>query len=233
MKLYSAWYCPFAQRVEMGLIAKGAPYRLIEVDPYQKTEDWMRISCGIGQVPVVVDDKTEELRVPGSLRALEFVDDAASGAKLFPTDPGARARSKYWSDFQERAIIPFFYRFLKSPSAGSDAQAAKASMEKGLREFSAAMAPEGPFFLGETLSVVDVAFAPFAYRIDLLLQRYRDYQTPQSGSLWRRYQDWFAAVSQSAPFRQTSSAPGYVERLIAFYEPYSKGGGQADVTMVR
>ena len=38
MKLYSAWYCPFAQRAWMTLVHKEIDFNLIEVDPYELTE---------------------------------------------------------------------------------------------------------------------------------------------------------------------------------------------------
>jgi glutathione S-transferase len=38
MKLYTAWYCPFAQRAWMTLVHKNINFDYIEVDPYDKTE---------------------------------------------------------------------------------------------------------------------------------------------------------------------------------------------------
>ena len=36
LKLYAAWYCPFAQRAWMGLLHKSLAFEYIEVDPYRK-----------------------------------------------------------------------------------------------------------------------------------------------------------------------------------------------------
>jgi glutathione S-transferase len=38
MKLYSAWYCPFAQRTWTALLYKGVQFEYVEIDPYDKTE---------------------------------------------------------------------------------------------------------------------------------------------------------------------------------------------------
>jgi hypothetical protein len=51
--LYSAWYCPFAQRAWIGLAHKKVSFDYVETDPYEKTVDWMRVSRGTGQVPVL------------------------------------------------------------------------------------------------------------------------------------------------------------------------------------
>ena len=38
-KLYTSWFCPFAQRVQLALEVKGLPYEYIDVDPYNKSKD--------------------------------------------------------------------------------------------------------------------------------------------------------------------------------------------------
>jgi hypothetical protein len=43
MKLYNAWYCPFAQRVWMALVHKGINFEYVEVDPYDKIA-WLSIT---------------------------------------------------------------------------------------------------------------------------------------------------------------------------------------------
>ena len=93
MKFYSAWYCPFAQRVWMGLNLKGIDFELIETDPYNKTPEWMRISAGTGQVPVLVGGRGP-VYVPDSLRGLEFIDAFYTdrGPGIYPADPAERRR---------------------------------------------------------------------------------------------------------------------------------------------
>lgn len=54
MKLYSAWYCPFAQRAWMTLLCKGIAFEYVAVDPYQTSDWWLDISRGRGKVPVIV-----------------------------------------------------------------------------------------------------------------------------------------------------------------------------------
>jgi glutathione S-transferase len=46
MKLYNAWYCPFAQRAWMALVYKGIDFEYVEVDHYYP------YSLGEGQTDV-------------------------------------------------------------------------------------------------------------------------------------------------------------------------------------
>lgn len=235
LKLYSAWYCPFAQRAWVALLYKGAAFDYVEIDPYLKTPEWMANSRGTGQVPVLVEGaKTEnETIIPGSTRVLEYIDTRLSsvGPLLFPTSPDALADAKFWIDYQGEHIIPYFYRFLKAAPTSDTADLAKRQLEHGLEVFSNSMAAEGSFFSGNEVNAVDIAFAPFALRIELLLKRYKQYILPQHGASWVRYHQWWNAMSSFKPLiDSTLGVSDYKEQLINFYLPYSKGGGQKDVT---
>ena len=53
--LYSAWFCPFAQRAWMALEQKGVSYEYTEVDPYKKTPEFLAV-CPRGMVPSIIDN---------------------------------------------------------------------------------------------------------------------------------------------------------------------------------
>ncbi len=83
------------------------------------------------------------------------------------------------------------------------------------------------------LQIVDFAFAPFALRIELILGHYKDFTLPTTGETWARYATWWAAMKTHPALLSTMPEPEtYEARLIEFYLPYSKGGGQEDVTNV-
>ena len=234
--LYSAWYCPFAQRTWATLEHLGIPYKYRETDPYHKSPEWMEISRGTGQVPVIeisVNDGAP-FRVPGSLRSLEYLEDVQDESiELFSANPSNRAEARYWSDFQGANIIPYFYRFLKADRDSMIADEAKGKMLIGLQTFAEAMSSDGAYFTGDAPSLVDFAFAPFALRIDLILGHYKDFTLPTTGETWTRYATWWAAMKRHPAMLSTMPEPEtYKARLIEFYLPYSKGGGQEDVTNV-
>jgi glutathione S-transferase len=232
--LFSAWYCPFAQRTWMALEEARLPYDYIEFDPYNKTREWLSISRGTGQVPVL-EIRTQDtlVRIPDSVRTIEFLNDVGTDFKPMGKTEMERSEQRYQIDNLSKILIPYFYRFLKAEQDSQQAQHAKTQMLAGLRSFVAAMSSNGPFFGGDTLSGVDIAFAPFALRIELLLGHYKGFSLPKSGEAWERYATWWAAVKACPSFQSTMPEPEtYEARLIEFYIPYSKGGGQSDVTLI-
>ncbi len=76
MKLYNAWYCPFAQRAWMALVYKGIDFEYVEVDPYDYSDWWLEVSRGAALVPVVVQPDSDgdgETTIVESNRILEYL----------------------------------------------------------------------------------------------------------------------------------------------------------------
>ena len=75
---------------------------------------------------------------------------------------------------------------------------------------------------------------PFAYRIKVLLEHYKNFTLPTTGEVWNRYHHWYKAMTETSAFAATSTdQAGYRDKLITFYLPYSEGEGQADVTNLK
>ena len=227
MKLYNAWYCPFAQRAWMALVYKEIDFDLIEVDPYDLSESWLEISRGAGLVPVVVqtDGEGSETTIVESNRILEYLGDYYPENKpIFSDSPNQRAEQKYWMDQVSNKITPHFYRFLKTPQAGAQQDEARDKMLEGVIAITLAMSSEGPYFSGEQLTAVDITLFPIAYRIDALLGRYRDYTLPREGDSWGRYHRWYDAMLVEPAFQATATDHAdYKNRLVVHYLPYSLG----------
>lgn len=237
MKLYNAWYCPFAQRAWMALVYKGIDFEYIEVDPYDKSAWWLEISRGAALVPVVIqpnDDGSGETTIVESNRILEYLEEfAPDSSPIFARDPNQRAEQKYWMDHIGNKITPYLYRFLKASEAGDYRDESRRKLIDGLSELVTAMDGDGPFFSAAELGAVDIALAPFALRIDLLLAHYREFKLPVEGEIWQRYQRWYASILEHPAFNATAcDKPDYRNRLIEHYLPYSLGEGQKDVTQV-
>lgn len=60
----------------------------------------------------------------------------------------------------------------------------------------------GPFFLGTTLSYVDIMFAPFIIRLSRVLAYYRGFPRPEVGTRW---QAWCDAIENNETVRRTVS----------------------------
>ena len=221
MKLYNAWYCPFAQRAWMTLEYKGIDYEYVEVDPYHQSDWWLEVSRGASLAPVL-ERKNEDgstARVVESLRIIELLEDLyPEQNSVLASDPMQRAEQKYWMDHVSNKIAPYFYRYLKDPQ-----QESLDKMLDGLSCFIEAMDQKGPYFCGEKLCAVDIALMPFAYRIVHLLGNYRHYQLPVEGQNWQRFHEWYEAMLATPAFKKTATDnDDYERRLIEHYLPYSQ-----------
>lgn len=235
MKLYSAWYCPFAQRAWIALLHKGIEFEYIETDPYNKTEQWLEISEGSGQVPVLVSSKARigKNTFLESNHIVEVVDSnwRETKPKLFSENTAQLQLEKYWIDFISTEITPYFYRFLKTTEKSEYQLESKNKMLSGIEKFALAMDKKDAFFSGKEFGSVDIAFVPFAYRIKVLLEFYRGFNLPTEGELWERYHCWYESAIEVPAFKKTSTdLDSYESRLIKFYLEYSNGGGQQDIT---
>ncbi|WP_293751433.1 glutathione S-transferase family protein [uncultured Paraglaciecola sp.] len=230
MKLYSAWYCPFAQRTWMSLLQKGVKFEYIETDPYDKTEQWLNTSRQTGTVPVLAPEKGNT--IPGSTRTIEYLELASPNTpRLYSIDPEEKAEQSFWIDFVSEHITPYFYRFLKSQKNDDFQYESTNKLVEGLSVITQAMSNQGPYFNGNDISAVDITLFPFAYRIKLLLGFYKSFELPQQGPTWQRLNRWYTEMLTSSSFQKTiGNAKDYDQRLIQFYLPYSLGGGQANVT---
>lgn len=63
--------------------------------------------------------------------------------------------------------------------------------------------PQGPFFLGTTLCLVDVHFAPFALRLPRVLAPLSGWPEPVLGTRWYH---WLEALESDAHVRATTSS---------------------------
>lgn len=235
MKLYNAWYCPFAQRAWMTLVHKNINFEYIEVDPYDKSKSWLTISRGAAMVPVLIqpNDDGSETTIVESNRVLEYLEDYQPQYPIFADQPNQKAEQKYWMDHVGNKITPYFYQFLKAVEPGQIQTQSRENMLEGIVTIAEELDGTGPFFNGDKLSAVDIAFFPFAFRINTLLGKYRNFYLPTEGSTWQRYHQWYNAVLNHPSFKTTGTDnEDYTNRLVEHYLPYSLGGGQKGLTQV-
>ncbi|CAD7697058.1 unnamed protein product [Ostreobium quekettii] len=223
VKLYSAWFCPFAQRAWMVLEEKRAPYELVEIDPYDKTAEFLAVNPR-GLVPAIKCANGD--CVYESTVCVEFAEDAWRGEgrpALLPASAHGRAVARIWVDFVGRRVVPCFYRILQSQDAADQAKHC-AEMLGHVKDISAAMAPDTDFFMGDSLGVVDIALAPFAWRFGVL-EHYRQFKLPDTKE-YVRFRTWWDAVQRAPSFKATTCD---YNKLIAIYERYSNNTAQSGV----
>jgi glutathione S-transferase len=157
---------------------------------------------------------------------------------LTSTNPYTAAKQSIAIDFISTRIIPAFYRFLQhTPSKPYTLDSCRGEFCGHLLEFARQLHPQGPFYGGREISMVDVALIPWALRV-FLIDHYKlpggsgmgRFTLPVDDNkgfgdedaqraLWRRYQTWFDAVEAHESVKATMSDR---ERYIEAYERYAE-----------
>jgi glutathione S-transferase len=144
--------------------AKNVEFEVTYVDLRDKPDWFLEISPH-GKVPVLkVDD---EILFESSAIA-EYLDEMVP-PRLHPADPIKRARNRAWTDF-----VPDFSSALSKIVYAKTKDAmeeGRANAPRALARLEEALAKErgndGPYFNGDTLCLVDAAYAPFLRRFAL------------------------------------------------------------------
>ncbi|CAI7607584.1 unnamed protein product [Penicillium bialowiezense] len=233
LKLYAGWFCPFVQRVWLALEEKNIPYQYIEVNPYNKPESLLTLNPR-GLVPTLaVQDPPRPLYE--STVILEYLEDAYPnhGPRFLPEDPYERARARIWIDYVTSRIIPSFHRFLQYQAA--DASDADAGLDQTRQEFlshlkvwTQEMHPDGPFFLGENISLPDLVLAPWAVRLWVFDEFKGGLRIPDGSdrAVWERWAKWLAAIESRKSIRETTSD---TEHYLPIYKRYADNTAQSEL----
>lgn len=211
LKLFAASFCPFSHRVWIALEAKGQPYQYIETDPFKRPASTPLLEANPrGRVPAI---RQGDWACSESAVILEYLEDIYPDIPLFPSDPRLRANCRLWIDHINTLLIPTFFSILQSsPSSSSSAPSTTSSpipplalLQSHLTALVLAADEQGPYFLGPSLSLVDVHFAPFALRLSRVLR----HRHPNAVFLladavpdtrWRR---WLDALERNAHVQAT------------------------------
>jgi glutathione S-transferase len=86
-------------------------------------------------------------------------------------------------DHLSKTFIPAFHRLLQAQEAEKQ-HAALQELYESLRKFAGNI--QGPYFFGESFSLVDVAIAPWIVR-DFIVEENRGYKRGDVSSSWKKY----------------------------------------------
>ncbi|KAI9877326.1 MAG: hypothetical protein M1830_004229, partial [Pleopsidium flavum] len=198
LKLFGSCFCPFVQRVWIALEVKGLNYQYIEVDPYKKPESLTEVNPR-GLVPAL---RHGDWGCYESTVLMEYLEDLNAGTPLLPpNDPQGRAHCRLWTDHINRHIVPTFYRYLQAQEPAKQISHAE-ELKTEITKIVDASHPHGPFFLGPTISFVDVQFAPWMLRLSRVLKPYRGWPDPEVRSRWGL---WVDAVEGDEAVKATTS----------------------------
>lgn len=224
LQLYSAQACPFAHRTRLVLLEKGIEFELTEID-LQNKPVWFSEISRYGKVPAIKHGNAE---VYESAIINEYLEEVFPDPALLPQDPAQKAIARIWIDYANTRFVPAFTKLLRSKTAEEQEQGRQELQEAllyldrvGLSQISEA----SPYWLGETVSLVDLTFYPWFERLPVL-DAYRSFSLPSEAT---RVKHWWETVRQR-PAVQAIEHPVsfYLERYARFVEqPVALGGSRS------
>ncbi|WP_404790374.1 glutathione S-transferase family protein [Altericista sp. CCNU0014] len=222
VKLYSAKVCPYAQRVRMVLLAKGVDFDVTEIDLKNKP-DWFAEVSPYSKVPVL---QHGENRIWESGIINEYLEEVFPEPPLLPKDPGLRAIARIWIDFANTKFTPAFYKLLLSQDAAQQ-QNWRDELHHHLlfieKEGFCQRSRTGSYWLGDSLSLVDLTFYPWFERW-IALEHYRDLKLPVNCI---RLREWLGEMQQHPSVRATAQPPDVYIHDYAQYASNQASGATA------
>ena len=150
--LVSHALCPYVQRAAIVLAEKGVPFERRDVDLANKPDWFLKVSP-LGKTPVLLvgDEAIFESAV-----ICEYLEETAL-PRLHPANALQRARHRSWMEFGSALLnlIGAFYSAADEPALLARAAEIRARLVQ--MEFALG---EGPYFGGESFSIVDAVFGP-------------------------------------------------------------------------
>lgn len=246
--LYTSWFCPFAQRAWIAAEETGVEYKWVEINPYEVNPEqpggYTKNSLSLeqkealhpgfvtasprGLVPAIRhnDGKQHDVTVIWeSLPVAEYLDARFGKGTLAGSTPRERALIQIWSAHCTDRIQKQYYKALMS---NEDEEQRKQAMEQFLTEcrvLAKAMSADGPYYLGDRFSLVDVALAPFWQRILWVGGHYFGLKLPDDDNDFQRLAKWWMACSERPSIKKTLVCR---ERLIASYSDYARNVATSD-----
>jgi len=214
LQFFQAEVCPYAQRTYMCLLEKNLEFEHIEIDLKNKP-DWFDDISPYSKVPVLKDEDT---LVYESTIINEYLEELHPEPSLMPGNPGDRATARIWIDFDNVKFVPAFYRVLLEQDLSKRQQIVDLLTDhlKFFEKNGFSIHWRGPYWLGEQLSLVDLAVYPHFERM-AVLEKYRNVGIPESCT---RLKEWLNAMHE----RPSAIATGHDDAFhIESYIEYANG----------
>ncbi|KAL7820455.1 hypothetical protein V8C44DRAFT_83469 [Trichoderma aethiopicum] len=222
LRLYAASFCPFSQRVWIALEAKGQPYQYIETDPFKRPlPTHLPEANPTGRVPAI---RQGDWTCSESTVILEYLEDIYPDRPLFPSDQRLRAKCRLWIHHINTRLVPTFFSLLQPPAPSTDpplpvtdppatttpfmpsdsTTSSLTLLQSRLTDLIVAADEQGPYFLGPSLSMVDIHLAPFALSLSRILHhRHPGFHLDATpGTRWHR---WVDALERNPHIKATMS----------------------------
>lgn len=203
----SASWCPYCQKVWIALEYKQIPYAVEKINMrcYGDKPLSFQTMQPSGQIPVAIVDGRVLRQSNDILSTLE--SDFPESPKSLAPPPGLERKAQELLRL-ERQLFSAWMTWLTSGGDGDRLQ------ERFIQELTlveqALKSIEGPFFLGDSMSIVDVQFAPFLERMAASLLYYKGFtmRVPPNhhpATEFSALNRWFDAMEELPSYQLTKS----------------------------
>ena len=155
----------------------------------------------------------EDRFIVDSTVILEYLEDVYPSPPLLPKDPARRAMARFWIEFADERLAPAMLRCIAARD--EEEQIATAAKLRDLLVFiereGLARCGRGPYWLGQEVTLVDLAFYPFFERLPAI-QHDQPLALPVI-SIRLRY--WLDAMRQRQSVRATLNPVEYYARAFS------------------
>jgi glutathione S-transferase len=211
--------CPWVQRAAIVLREKGVDFEFRHITPDNRP-DWFLAISPHKKVPVLRIDDSVSLFESNAIA--EYLDETIA-PPLHPSDPVTRALNRAWTDY-----VPTFSSTVTGHAYSkteADYDKSVAGIETAFARLEQALEKQGagPFFNGQTYSLVDAAYAPFLQRYAFLdrikplgkIEAFPRVKAWSDALLARKSTHSFAPAEFEAMYRANVKARGvYISQFI-------------------
>lgn len=205
IKIVSLTICPFVQRVTGLLEAKNVPYEVEFINLNDKPQWFLDISPN-GQVPLLITESTEVLFESDAI--VEYIDEITAPLEKDLT-PEQRAKDRAWS---YQASKHYLVQCAAMRSADSDTLIEPTAKLAVPFEKVDKILGNGPFFKGDSLSNVDIAWLPLLHRA-AIIQDCTGYDFLEG---FQKVKAWQAAMMSSG-IAERSVSKSFMQKFEHFY----------------
>jgi len=217
LKLYNNKVCPFGMRAWLTIEEKGIPYEYIHIPLGDDKPEWFTRDINPrGTVPALaIGTKI----YPESLIVAELLEDSfpANGTPLLPRNDATLVADVRLFINDVGGLVGDLYKLLHAAESQRDSAAKEVSDDIAYLEgIYAKQSKEGPYFLGETLSLADISIVPFLDRFRYTLKEYQGYDLLVNAP---RLTKLMEAMSQRESFKKTAQPADFYVEAYAKYAP--------------
>jgi len=167
IRIIGSFVSPYVRKVLACVNLKGLEYEVDPITPFYGNDEFERLSP-LRRIPVLVDG---DFSISDSSVICAYLDEAYPGHALYPSDPRARARARWFEEFADSRlgdlfIWGLFYQKVVRPIVWGE-PGDQARIDKSLNEgIPAALdyleeeLPSQGFLFGE-IGVADISIASF------------------------------------------------------------------------